>query len=65
MSFFEFSWGFWLSVAGIITLIATALWWFGFIAWWGILIAVPVVTVAVIAALTVIGILAWMAGGSH
>lgn len=58
-------WKGWLGIAALVTVIAGALWAFGVIPWWGILIAVPTVTVAAVGVLLFVGILAWMAGGSH
>lgn len=55
----------WLSLAGVVTLLAASLWFAGIIPWWGILIAVPVVTAAAAIALMILGVVMWMAGGSH
>jgi len=52
-------------IALIALCIATVLWFLGVIPWWAILISVPVVTVAGLGLLFVLGILSWMAGGSH
>lgn len=56
---------FWIGIALLVTLIASALWFFGVIPWWGILIAVPVATLVAGGILFFIAIAAWMAGGSH
>lgn len=62
---FEMNWKVWAAIAAVVSALAAALYWFGLIPWWGILIAVPAVTVVAVTALLVIGILMWMAGGSH
>lgn len=55
----------WLVIAAIVTALAAALWALGVVPWWAVLLAVPIVTFAVGALLVVIGILAWIAGGSR
>lgn len=52
-------------IAAIVTLIATGLWLLGVIPWWAIFIAVPFLTVVALGVLMVVGIMAWMANGSH
>lgn len=46
-------------------IISFVLWAFRLILWWGILVGGVGLPLAAVAAIIVIGLLAWMAGGSH
>ncbi len=62
---FDLGWRTWAGIGGGVTLVAVLQWLLGIIPWWGVLIAIPVATFVLGAALLVVGILLWMAGGSH